>query len=131
MRRRRRGHRYRRCRIVVAARAAGLAPPAMSVYPHVNDLEGLAESCAQGRRLGFLGRAAIHPRQLPMIVAAFLPAPEEVAQARALLDALAHAGQRDSGTAVLPDGRFADRAMAAAAERTVALAARHGDSGIR
>ncbi|MGS2618858.1 HpcH/HpaI aldolase/citrate lyase family protein [Micromonospora sp. LZ34] len=114
-----------RGRIVVAARAAGLPPPAMSVYPHVADPDGLAASCAVGRRLGFLGRAAIHPRQLPVIAEAFRPGEREVARAAELLAAVAEAQTRESGTVVLPDGRFADRAMVAAARRTVDLAARY------
>ncbi|MEO3745419.1 CoA ester lyase [Plantactinospora sp. B5E13] len=115
-----------RGRIVVAARAAGLPPPMLPVYANVTDLTGLAASCAYGRRLGFLGRTAIHPRQLPVIVEAFRPAEAEVSRARELLDAVAEAQTRDSGTVVLPDGRFADRAMVAAARRTVDLAARYG-----
>ncbi|MDW5328989.1 CoA ester lyase [Plantactinospora sp. KLBMP9567] len=114
-----------RGRIVVAARAAGLPPPLLPVYPNVTDLSGLAESCAAGRRMGFLGRTAIHPRQLPVIVEAFRPSAEEVSRARELLDAVAEAQTRDSGTVVLPDGRFADRAMVAAARRTVELAERY------
>ncbi|PWR13204.1 CoA ester lyase [Micromonospora sicca] len=116
---------WARGRVVVAARAAGLPPPAMSVYANVADLDGLAASCAAGRRLGFLGRAAIHPRQLPVIAEAFRPAEREVARARELLAAVADAQARDSGTVVLPDGRFADRAMVAAARRVVDLAARY------
>ncbi|GAA3727327.1 CoA ester lyase [Plantactinospora mayteni] len=114
-----------RGRIVVAARAAALPPPLLPVYPNVTDLSGLAESCAAGRRMGFLGRTAIHPRQLPVIVAAFRPSAEEVSQARELLDAVAEAQTRDTGTVVLPDGRFADRAMVASARRTVDLAERY------
>lgn len=117
---------YARSRIVVAARAAGLPPPAMSVYANVTDLDGLADSCARGRSLGFLGRTAIHPRQLPVIEAAFRPGDTDVVRARELLDAMRGADQRGSGVVVLPDGRFADRAMIAAAERTVALAERPG-----
>ncbi|MGK5676894.1 HpcH/HpaI aldolase/citrate lyase family protein [Micromonospora sp. URMC 106] len=116
---------WARGRVVVAARAAALPPPAMSVYAHVADLDGLAASCALGRRLGFLGRAAIHPRQLPVIAEAFRPAEGEVARAEELLAAVAEAQTRSSGTVVLPDGRFADRAMVAAARRTVDLAARY------
>jgi citrate lyase subunit beta/citryl-CoA lyase len=96
----------------------------MSVYPDVSDLDGLAASCRAGRVLGFLGRAAIHPRQLPVIVAAFRPSEAELARARELLAAVAEARAHGSGAAVLADGRFADRAMVAAAERTVALADR-------
>ena len=112
---------WARGRVVVAARAAALPPPAMSVYANVTDLDGLAASCRAGRRLGFIGRAAIHPRQLPVIAEAFRPSPDEVDRARELLAAVAEAQVRDSGTVVLPDGRFADRAMVAAAQRTVSL----------
>lgn len=113
-----------RSRVVVASRAAGLPPPAMSVYPHVSDLEGLTESCRAGRGLGFLGRAAIHPRQLPVIAEAFRPGEAEVDKARAVIEAVTGAQRRDSGTVVLADGSFADVAMIAAASRTLALADR-------
>ncbi|PZF82792.1 HpcH/HpaI aldolase/citrate lyase family protein [Micromonospora deserti] len=116
---------WARGRVVVAARAAALPPPAMSVYVNLADSAGLAASCAAGRRLGFLGRAAIHPRQLPVITDAFRPAERDVARAEELLAAVAEAQTRESGTVVLPDGRFADRAMVAAARRTVDLAARY------
>jgi citrate lyase subunit beta / citryl-CoA lyase len=118
---------YARSRVVVAARAAGLPPPAMSVYPDTNDLDGLAASCRAGRALGFLGRSAIHPRQLPVIAAAFRPTGGEVARARAVLDALAEAAAAGRGTAVLPDGRFVDRAMEPGARRILDLAARYPD----
>ncbi len=121
-----RGLAWPRGRVVVAAHAAGLPAPAISVYPDVADLAGLAASCARGRRLGLFGRAAIHPRQLPVIVEAFRPSASDVERARELLAAVAAAAARDSGVTVLPDGRFADRAMLAAAERTVAMARRHG-----
>ncbi|MCI4080992.1 CoA ester lyase [Streptomyces sp. MMS21 TC-5] len=109
-----------RSRVVVAARAAGLAPPAQSVFPDIRDLGALAVSCARGRSLGFLGRAAIHPRQLPVIERAYLPAPEEVSAAVEVLSAARAA----PGALALPDGRFVDPAIVASAHRTLALAAR-------
>nr|WP_063762739.1 aldolase/citrate lyase family protein [Streptomyces sp. NRRL S-1448] len=109
-----------RSRAVVAARAAGLAPPPQSVYPDVHDLEGLARSCARGRAMGFLGRAAIHPRQLPVIEAAHLPSPEEVEAAAEIVRAAAAEG----GAQALADGRFVDAAVVAGARRVLALAAR-------
>ncbi|MET9886950.1 CoA ester lyase [Streptomyces sp. NPDC006430] len=109
-----------RSRVVFAARAAGLAPPAQSVFPDIRDLEGLAVSCARGRGLGFLGRAAIHPRQLPVIERAYLPAPEEVTAAEEIVAA----ARRTPGAVALPDGRFVDPAVVAGAERVVALARR-------
>ncbi|MEP6812233.1 MAG: CoA ester lyase, partial [Actinomycetota bacterium] len=78
---------WARARIVNAAAAAGLPRPAQSVYANVSDLEGLAASCAHGRALGFVGRTAIHPRQLPVIVRAYLPTDAEAARARAVVEA--------------------------------------------
>ncbi|MFD7865903.1 HpcH/HpaI aldolase/citrate lyase family protein [Streptomyces sp. NPDC057682] len=111
---------WARSRVVVAARAAGLAPPAQSVFPDVRDLEGLWASCAHGRALGFLGRAAIHPRQLPVIERAFRPTSQEVAAAEEIVAA---AGA-EAGALALPDGRFVDAAVVAQAHRTLALAGR-------
>jgi citrate lyase subunit beta/citryl-CoA lyase len=96
----------------------------MPVYPRLSDLDGLRESCRAGRRQGFVGRVAMHPLQLPVIVESFRPAPDEVARSRELLAAAAGAAVSDSGTVVLPDGHLADRAMVAAARHTVELAAR-------
>ncbi|MFB7108859.1 HpcH/HpaI aldolase/citrate lyase family protein [Streptomyces sp. NPDC056291] len=109
-----------RARVVVAARAAGLAPPPQSVHPDIRDLEGLAASCAHGRALGFLGRAAIHPRQLPIIERAYLPTDRELEEAETVIKA----ATADRGAQALPDGRFIDAAVVAAARRTLALARR-------
>lgn len=110
-----------RARVVVAARAAGLAPPAQSVHPDIRDLEGLAASCARGRALGFLGRAAIHPRQLPIIERAYLPTDRELEEAETIIKA----ATTDRGAQALSDGRFIDAAVVAAARRTLALARRY------
>ncbi|MBR8641150.1 CoA ester lyase [Streptomyces tuirus] len=111
---------WARSRVIVAARAAGLPPPAQSVFPDVRDLEGLAVSCARGRALGFLGRMAIHPRQLPVIERAYLPGEEEIEQAETVLKAAA----TQRGAQALPDGGFIDAAVVTAAQRTLSLARR-------
>ncbi|MFJ3333585.1 HpcH/HpaI aldolase/citrate lyase family protein [Streptomyces sp. NPDC086766] len=111
---------WSRARVVVAARAAGLAPPTQSVHPDIRDLEGLAASCAHGRTLGFLGRAAIHPRQLPIIERAYLPTDRELEEAETIVKA----ATTQQGAQALPDGRFIDAAVVAAAQRTLTLARR-------
>jgi citrate lyase subunit beta / citryl-CoA lyase len=111
-----------RSRTVVAARAAGLAPPPQSVYPDVADTAGLARSCAQGRALGFLGRTAIHPSQLPVIERAYLPTRQETEAAEEVMKAAAS----EAGALALPDGRFVDAAVVAGARRTLALSRRRG-----
>ncbi|WP_200304800.1 HpcH/HpaI aldolase/citrate lyase family protein [Streptomyces adelaidensis] len=109
-----------RSRVIVAARAAGLPAPAQSIHPDTRDLEGLAVTSARGRALGFLGRAAIHPRQLPVIERAYAPTPAEIESAEEILVAAA----TDPGAQALPDGRFIDPAVVAGAHRTLSLADR-------
>jgi citrate lyase subunit beta/citryl-CoA lyase len=111
---------WSRSRVIVAARAAGLPPPTQSVHPDIRDLDGLTASCAHGRALGFLGRAAIHPRQLPIIERAYLQTEAEIEQAETIIKAAA----RKQGAQALPDGRFVDAAVVAAAQRTLSLARR-------
>ncbi|MFG3493600.1 HpcH/HpaI aldolase/citrate lyase family protein [Streptomyces sp. NPDC047928] len=111
---------WSRGRIVVAARAAGLPPPVQSVHPDIRDLDGLLASCVRGRSLGFLGRAAIHPGQLPVIERAYLPTREEVEAAERIVGA----ASLEAGALALPDGRFVDAAVVAAARRTLSLSRR-------
>ncbi|MFE3069652.1 HpcH/HpaI aldolase/citrate lyase family protein [Streptomyces sp. NPDC059247] len=111
---------WSRGRVVVAARAAALPPPAQSVHPDVGDLEALAAGCARGRAMGFFGRAAIHPRQLPVIERAYLPTPAEIDAAREVVAA----ADAERGAQALPDGRFVDAAVVAGAHRLLALASR-------
>jgi citrate lyase subunit beta/citryl-CoA lyase len=115
---------WARGRIVNAAVAAGLPRPPQSVYAHVRDLEGLARSCRRGRALGHLGRAAIHPDQLPVIEEAYLPTRTEVEQANATVEQLA-----DAAVGTLEGGAFVDAAMLGAARQVIELAARYGTSG--
>jgi citrate lyase subunit beta/citryl-CoA lyase len=114
---------WARGRIVNAAVAAGLPRPPQSVYPHVRDDEGLARSCARGRELGHLGRAAIHPAQLSVIEQAYLPTQSELERARETLARL-----EDASVVTLGGGEFVDAAMLGAARQVVALADAYGTS---
>jgi citrate lyase subunit beta/citryl-CoA lyase len=110
-----------RLQAVLAAAAAGLPPVPMAVHPDVRDEAGLVASCAAGRALGMFGRTAIHPRQLPLIRAAFRPAEEEAARAAEIVEAAETAG---AGAFALPDGTFVDAPIVARARRTLTLFAR-------
>ena len=108
---------YPRSRTILAARAAALPPPPQSIHPHTRDLTALATTSARGRALGFLGRAAIHPRQLPVIERAYLPTEEEIEKAESVIKA----ATTTEGAQALPDGTFIDRAVLEAAHRTLSL----------
>jgi citrate lyase subunit beta / citryl-CoA lyase len=110
-----------RARLVNAAVAAGLPRPPQSVYMNVRDLEGLAQSCRRGRRLGHLGRQAIHPDQLEIIERAYLPTQAEVDKARATVEVL-----DDDAVGTIGDGTFVDQAMLGSAQMTLAVAGAYG-----
>jgi citrate lyase subunit beta / citryl-CoA lyase len=110
---------YVRSHLVVAARAAGLEPPIDSVYPYLQDTEGLRQQAGLSRSLGFFGKSAIHPSQLPVIHAAFSPREDELHWARTVLEAFEQA----NGSAVrLPGGEFVDLPVAERARKVLRLA---------
>ena len=111
---------YARSRIVSASRAAGLTGPVQSVYTNVKDLDGLRRSTEEGKNMGFVGRSAIHPSQVPIINEVFMPTEEEVAEAQELLDRLEGEAGSGTGAFLLEDGRFVDRAVVESARRTLA-----------
>ncbi len=104
----------------MASRAAGLAPPIDSVYARLDDEKGLRAQAEFARSLGFFGKSAIHPRQLPILHDVFTPSAEELEWARTVLDAFDAAG----GEAVkLADGEFVDLPVADRARQLLDLAA--------
>ncbi|TKV57027.1 CoA ester lyase [Nakamurella flava] len=112
---------YARSHLVLVSRAAGLAPPIDSVYPRIDDLDGLREQAEFARSLGFGGKSAIHPRQLPVVHEVFTPDAAEIEWARTVLAAFGAAG----GQALqLPDGEFVDLPVAQRARRVLELAGR-------
>ncbi|MBC9821033.1 CoA ester lyase [Terrabacter sp. MAHUQ-38] len=117
-----RGLLFARSRVVVAAAAAGLEPPSMSVFTDVRALDALRQSCIEGRRLGLVGRAAIHPVQLPVIEDVFAPSAVEIARAREVVEAAATGADSGRGAVALADGRFVDEAVVRQARRLLARA---------
>ncbi len=69
--------------------------PAIDVpFIQLENEAGLMAECAQARSIGFAAKAAIHPRQVPVIRAAFAPSEAEVAEAREALAAYEAGGGR-------------------------------------
>jgi citrate lyase subunit beta/citryl-CoA lyase len=99
---------FARSAIVVASRAAGRWPPSDGVYTHIYDDDGLRAETVSSRELGFFGKSAIHPRQIPIIHEAFLPTAAEVAWAEQVIAAFE--ASRGAATA-LPNGEFVDLAV--------------------
>jgi citrate lyase subunit beta / citryl-CoA lyase len=85
--------RYARVMCAVAASAAGVEA-LDTVYTDIADLAGLRRECDEAVQMSFTGKISIHPSQIPVINEAFTPAPEAVAEARALVAAFAEARGR-------------------------------------
>ncbi|MGB3635347.1 MAG: CoA ester lyase, partial [Rubrobacteraceae bacterium] len=102
---------YARSKIVTASRAAGLPHPVQSVYTDVRDTEELRRSTEEGKSMGFIGRSAIHPAQIPIINEVFTPTDKEAEEAKELLERLDNESASGTGAFLLEDGRFVDRAV--------------------
>jgi citrate lyase beta subunit len=100
---------------VAAARMHGLTV-LDGVFNRIDDAEGLAAECAQGRLYGFDGKSLIHPSQIAAANAAFAPSPAEVAQAEAIVAAFADPASDGRG-AIRVNGAMVERLHLASAER--------------
>jgi citrate lyase subunit beta / citryl-CoA lyase len=105
-------HLHARSAMVLAARAADKEGPIDGPYLKLDDDEGCAVSAAWARRLGFQGKVALHPRQLPITAAAFAPGKRELAWARAVDHAFSEAEAAGISSLKLADGTFVDSPVA-------------------
>ena len=104
---------------LIGAIAAGVQP-VDGVFADFRDDEGLRAEAEAARREGFTGKLAIHPAQVPIINAAFTPSDDEIAHARAVVDAFA--AQPDAGVLSV-GGKMVDRPHLTQAERVLSNAA--------
>ena len=110
---------YARSRVVHAAAAAGI--DAIDVpYLDLEDLDGMKKEAELARDLGFSGKGAIHPKQIPPLNGVFTPDEAKVAQAHKILDRFSAA---DTGLVVV-DGKLIERPVLREMERIVAIADR-------
>lgn len=105
---------YARSRVVHAAAVCGI--PAYDVPSRdYREMALLREEARWGRALGFAGKTAIHPAQIPVIHEAYAPSLEEVERARAIVEA----DRGADGGAVGLGGRMVDRPVVEAARRVL------------
>jgi citrate lyase subunit beta / citryl-CoA lyase len=111
---------YARSHVVMVSAACGLTPPVGAVSTNFRDLERLRLSTRDLARLGFVGRACIHPAQVGVVNEVFTPTTEEVERARALLAKFEKAISSDDGVVVDDEGRMVDEAVVRQARRLLA-----------
>jgi citrate lyase subunit beta/citryl-CoA lyase len=109
---------YARSRVLNAARAAGIMPLA-SVFPGFEDEGALTAYVQQARNQGYEGIGCIHPAQVPVVHAGFVPSGREVEWARAVLTAYERALAEGKG-ATRVGGEMVDGPTYARAQRIVA-----------
>jgi len=108
---------YARSRVVNAASMVGVSA-IDSPFMNVEAAEMLADESRKTRALGFVGKAAIHPSQVPIIQSAFSPPVSEISWAKRIVDAY----ERNDGGVLLVDGKLVERPVITAAKRILAIA---------
>ncbi|MGH9065407.1 MAG: HpcH/HpaI aldolase/citrate lyase family protein, partial [Acidimicrobiales bacterium] len=83
--------------VVLASATAGLDPPIGPVATDLGDPSALRRTTEALLRLGFGGRAAIHPDQIPVINEVFTPTAAEVEAAQVLVEGFESARARGHG----------------------------------
>lgn len=112
---------YARSVVALAGRLAGVPTLDQIVADFRNDDAFVAEA-GEARAMGFRGKLCIHPRQVPLANAAFVPSTEEVDHATRLL--AAYDAASTSGLAAIEfEGQMVDEPLAARARQVLAAVA--------
>lgn len=108
---------YARSRAVHAAAGAGVDLIDVP-WLDLEDMAGMEREARASRDLGFTGKGAIHPKQIPVLNEIFSPSENEIARARRIIDAFA---ESDSGLVVI-DGKLIEKPVLRSMHRIVAVA---------
>ena len=112
---------YTRSRLVHAAASAGI--DLLDVpFLNLDDLPGLEQEAQSCARLGFTGKASIHPNQLSAIHAAFTPTEAQIAKARKAVAAF----DKDPSGLVVVDNELIEIPVIRSMQRILAVAERIG-----
>ena len=111
---------YARCRMVCAARAAGIEVYD-TPFTDVNDDEGIYTDAQYAKSLGFTGKSAISPRHVNAINEVFSPSPKDIDYAYEVMEAIRVAKEQGKGAVALR-GKMIDAPIVARAQQTIAMA---------
>jgi malyl-CoA/(S)-citramalyl-CoA lyase len=109
---------YALARIAVACRANGLRP-IDGPFGDFNDPDGYLTAARRAAVLGFEGKWAIHPNQIPLAHQVFSPDDRLITRTRRIVSAMEEAAAEGKG-AVSLDGRLIDAASLRMAEHLLA-----------
>jgi citrate lyase subunit beta / citryl-CoA lyase len=111
---------YARSKVLLDARAAGVLYPLDGVFSDLADEEALFKDSKLSARLGYIGRTAIHPKQIAPIRQAYAVPADEIAYYRSVISEF-EAGEKAGSAAITVDGKLVDYAMYERAKRVLAL----------
>lgn len=111
---------YARSRTVLAARLGGV-PIADQVVADFRDEDRFVREAAEARAMGYSGKLCIHPAQVGLANTGFVPGPEELERATALVAAYEEALTRGEA-AIAFDGQMVDEPVAQQARAMLARA---------
>ncbi len=110
---------FARQKLPIDARAAGVYA-IDTVYPDLEDEEGLAKDSEVAKRLGYTGKTIIHPKQIAVVNSTFSPTKSELEWARRVIDAYEPALRQGKG-AISLDGKLVDMVHYRRAQEILAL----------
>ncbi len=111
---------FARKRIVMAAKASHI-DVIDTVFPDVNDEEGLRRETEYAKRIGFTGKAVINPRQIEIIHDVYTPTDEEVRKAYRIVKEFKINSAAGIGVFAI-DGKMIDAPIVTRAEYILRLA---------
>jgi citrate lyase subunit beta / citryl-CoA lyase len=111
---------YARQRIVMAAKAAGVAA-IDTVFADVDDEAGLIKETEMIKTMGFDGKAVINPRQIGPVHDVYMPTQDAIEKAQVIVAANKDAQKKGLGVFAI-NGKMVDRPVVARAERVLELA---------
>jgi Citrate lyase beta subunit len=111
---------YARQRVVLAAGSAGV-DAVDTVFTDFEDRSGLVAAAARARQLGYDGKIAIHPSQVPVINEAFTPDSDQIEWAHDVIAAKHDADAAESGVFEM-GGEMIDAPLVARAEQILSRA---------
>jgi len=111
---------FARKRIVMAAKASHI-DVIDTVFPDVNDEEGLRRETEYSKKIGFTGKAVINPRQIEIIHDVYTPTEEEVRKAYRIVKEFKINSAAGIGVFAI-DGKMIDAPIVTRAEYILRLA---------
>lgn len=111
---------YPRSKVVIAAKAHNIQA-LDTIYPDVNDAEGLRDETMKIIEMGFDGKGVIHPNQIEIIHECFMPTEEEIEEAKKIVNAIEQAKKKGLGSTSI-NGKMIDLPVEKRARRILKMA---------